>query len=187
MKTSELTAIYNNYINDLYSYALHLGFDQDIIMDAIHDVFFNLCKTEADLKRINNIKFFLFKSLKNRLLNLERTSIISVGLPLNPELEEMPFNIHISIDNRLITQEEHEITKRKIEQMLNLLTPRQREAVYLRYAQEYDYEQVAQIMNITIPACRKLVHQGLSLIREKYSVPLFFLLLSSLKPEMLKI
>ncbi len=181
MRNTDITSIYNNHINDLYSYALHLGFDEDIIMDAIHDVFLNMCKTDKKIKEITNIKFFLFRSLKNRLLNLSRNKERIVDFPINPDLEKLPFDIHVTIDELLITKEEHEITRQKIEEMLNLLTPRQREIIYLRYAQEYDYEQIAQLMNISVPACRKLVHRALTIIREKYPIPLFFLFLEMMK------
>ena len=40
MRNAELERIYNRYVDDLYSYALHLGFGEDVIMDAIHDVFY---------------------------------------------------------------------------------------------------------------------------------------------------
>ena len=175
MRNSDITSIYSDHINDLYSYALHLGFDEDIIMDAIHDVFLSICKTDKKFKDITNIKFFLFRSLKNRLLNLNRNKGRVVELPTNIDLEKLPFDIHVTIDESLITKEEHEITRKKIEDMLNVLTPRQREIIYLRFAQEYDYEQISQIMNITVPACRKLVHRALTVIREKYPIPLLFL------------
>ncbi len=61
MRNLDITSIYNNHINDLYSYALHLGFDEDMIMDAIHDVFLNMCKTDKKIKEITNIKFFFIQ------------------------------------------------------------------------------------------------------------------------------
>lgn len=185
MKTSDITSIYNNHINDLYSYGLHLGFDKNLIMDAVHDVFFNICKSEKEISRINDIKFFLFKSLKNRLLNLSRSSGRMIAVPLNDQTNELPFDIQVTIDESLIIKEEHEITRRKIEEMLNVLTARQREIIYLKYAQEYDYEKISQLMHISVPACRKLAHRALQVIREKYPIPLFFAFIELIK--MLKI
>jgi len=44
MKTiefSDIASTYNEYLDTLYAYALHLGFDEQTAMDAIHDVFYN--------------------------------------------------------------------------------------------------------------------------------------------------
>lgn len=69
MRNAELERIYNRYVDDLYSYALHLGFGEDVIMDAIHDVFLHISNKGIDPNEISNVKFYLFRSLKNRLIN----------------------------------------------------------------------------------------------------------------------
>lgn len=40
---SHIAITYNQYLDSLYAYALHLGFDDHTCMDAIHDVFYKLC------------------------------------------------------------------------------------------------------------------------------------------------
>ena len=63
----ELATLYNLYVDDLFTYGCYLGFDGEIVKDAIHDVFVKLTMDDAQIKEITNIKFYLFKSLKNRL------------------------------------------------------------------------------------------------------------------------
>ncbi len=66
-----IAEIYNNYVDDMYTYAIYLGFKEYDIIDAIQDVFVNLCELNRDnKKKISNIKFYLFKSLRNRLIDL---------------------------------------------------------------------------------------------------------------------
>ena len=60
--------------------------------------------------------------------------------------------------------------------MLDSLTERQREIVYLRYIQEYDYEQIAQLLNITVHGCRKLLSKAMQNLREKYGALVFLFL-----------
>lgn len=55
-----LEKIYNNHVDDLYTYALYLGFDKEVVMDAIHDVFCKLAERNDVLDDIVNIKFFSF-------------------------------------------------------------------------------------------------------------------------------
>ena len=37
-KADDIKSIYNRYVEDLHTYALYLGFEEGIVMDAIHDV-----------------------------------------------------------------------------------------------------------------------------------------------------
>ena len=52
--------------------------------------------------------------------------------------------------------------------MLDTLTPRQQEIIYLRYVQEYDYEQIAELLQISVHGCRKLVSKAILSLREKF-------------------
>lgn len=176
MKNAEIEQIYDLYIDDLYSYALHLGFNEDAIMDAIHDVFLNISRAGKDLYEIGNVKLYLFRSLKNQLINLRRSRIKMIPFPSESDENELPFDIRVTLDEPFALKEEYEITRRKIEEMLSLLTPRQREIIYLRFTMEYDYDQIAQIMNLTVPSCRKLVHYAIQTIRKNYphSLATFF-------------
>lgn len=172
MKNAEIEHIYDLYVDDLYSYALHLGFNEGTIMDAIHDVFLNISRAGKELYEIGNVKLYLFRSLKNQLLNLRRSQKIMIPYPSDNDANELPFDVRVSLEEPFALKEEYEITRRKIEEMLSLLTPRQREIIYLRFAMEYDYEQIAQLMNLTVPSCRKLVHYAIQAIRKKYPYPL---------------
>ncbi|MPM98916.1 hypothetical protein SDC9_146106 [bioreactor metagenome] len=62
--------------------------------------------------------------------------------------------------------------------MLDSLTERQREVVYLRYVQEYDYVQISELLNISIHGCRKLLSKAMQNLREKYGAFVFLFLLS---------
>jgi RNA polymerase sigma factor (sigma-70 family) len=78
------------------------------------------------------------------------------------------------VEELMIEAEEQQQIKIGIEQMLNSLTDRQREIIYLRYVQEYDYRQIAELLQISVHGCRKLVSKAILSLREKYGV--FFLL-----------
>ena len=154
------------YVDDMYAYALSFGFDKQTSMDAIHDVFCKICEQENRLSEVDNIKFYLLKSLKNRLLDISKTRKVYFELSDNIILEKLPFSIRITIEDEFIKAEEKEKIKQKIESILNLLTDREREIIYLRYMQEYDYDKIAELMNITPPSCRKLLHKAISKLRE---------------------
>lgn len=175
-KAENIASIYNRYVDDLFTYALYLGFDKESIMDAIHDVFCKLAGDEKKLANISNVKFYLFRSLKNRLYDIYKAQREKVGLA-EADVREMPFDINVTIEDRLIDQEKRTLIKTQIEQMLSSLTERQREIIYLRYIQEYDYAQIAELLNISVHGCRKLASKAIKNLREKYAPFVFLLLL----------
>lgn len=181
-KVNDIESVYSQYVNDLFTYAAYLGFDHHVIMDAIHDVFCKLAASENSLDEVENVKFYLFASLKNRLYDIHKSKREHVSIDT---FDENPFDIHVNIEDDLIDLEERNLIKQQIEQMLNSLTARQREVIYLRYVQEYDYSQIAKLLNISIHGCRKLVSKAMQSLREKYG-PTGVMLLLSFGSQMLK-
>lgn len=170
-----LTALYNLYVNDLFTYGCYLGFEREIVKDAIHDVFVKLTTNESKLNQIAQIKIYLFKSLKNRLIDIykgtKREVTLGNDMPFEGlSIEEMPFNIVVNIEEDLIEEEERLQIKTEIEEMLNSLTERQREIIYLRFVQEYDYKDIAELLNISVHGCQKLVSKAILSLRKKYGI-----------------
>jgi len=166
-KSENIALIYNKYVDDMYAYALFLGFKKDIIMDAIHDVFYKLHVKRVSFEKIQNPKFYLFCSLKNRLIDICRKN--TEGLEFNETYEKLsnspPFALQITIEDEMIRKEDLEEIRQKVENILNSLTDRQKEIIYHRYINEYTYEEIAELMNISVPACRNLHSKSMTKLK----------------------
>jgi RNA polymerase sigma factor (sigma-70 family) len=167
LKNKDIDALYKMYVQELFSYALNLGFDRDTAMDAIHDVFCKLCIDKKTLEKVTHTRFYLLRALKNRLLDLYKLKKEITGLPPEILAEEIPFTVQVTIEDRMIENEEKEKIRLQVKHLLESLTDRQREIIYLRYTLDCDYEEIAQLMHITVPACRKLFHNVIAKLRKK--------------------
>ena len=167
IKFSHIASTYNEYLDSLYAYALHLGFDDHSAMDAIHDVFYKLCTQHSSLDEIDNLKFYLFRSLRNRLIDLSRTKREHPYPHLIGEMIEadLPFQLNVTVEDEFIEKEEAEKIREKVENVLSQLTHRQREIVYLRYIQECSYDEISEIMEISVAASRNLVSKSIAKLR----------------------
>lgn len=174
MKNKNLAEIYDCYVDDMYTYALYLGFNEYDVMDAIHDVFFKLCEKEGSLKDIANLKFYLFKSLRNRLINIARKDKKELCFNNLVDFEYLFSKLKDTVENKFIEKEEEKKIQDKITEMLCLLSPRQKEIIYLRYIQECDYNQIAEIMSMDYNNCRKLVYKAIQVLRKNYPFPTLF-------------
>jgi RNA polymerase sigma factor (sigma-70 family) len=168
----DIGLIYNEYVDDLYIYALHLGFEQSHILDAIHDVFCKLCTDQESIKHINNIKQYLLKSLKNRLIDIYNSNKNNVKKDINeiPEFDNSFLQQRNSVEDCFITLEDEKIINEMIDGMLEELTNRQRQIIYLRYVVGCDYDEIAERMSLNYASCRKLVHKAMDKLRKKYNL-----------------
>ena len=155
--------LYNSHIDKLYSYGIHLGFQNETCKDAIQDVFFKLYASRENLTQVNNIAAYLFKSLKNRLIDIVRKDTKAHTV----ELIDQPFSIDITILDNIIDAENAALLKSKVEELMKNLTAQQREAVYLRYMHELSYDEISELLNINPESARKLMFRAMRSLREQ--------------------
>lgn len=164
--------IYKKYVNELFAYGMGLGFDREILKDAIQDVFYKFHENKKNLKEVRNVKYYLFRMLKNMLLDIHRSGKIQTDDISDYELS---FSIKTTVLDDMITNEEQSALQTKIDNLLLTLTNRQREAVYLRFIQEMEYEEIGKLLNMTPEASRKLVSRAIKRMRTEH-IPLLLLL-----------
>jgi len=82
------------------------------------------------------------------------------------ELQEYQFEVIWSVEHELILKEVSEQKSKMLLKALNELTPRQKEAIYLRFTRELDYNEVAGLMDISVEACRNLICKAISILKK---------------------
>lgn len=167
--------LYIKGVNELYSYGLGMGYSSDVCKDAIQDVFYKIYIQRNKLYNILNFKLYLFKCFKNRLVDIEKQKKHFIEIDHCHSL-----NISVSMLEDIINKEEKDILKKKINELLEQLTDKQKEALYLRYMQELDYAEIAEIMKINIDSARKLVYRSLENIRNNQLNIATFILIQNL-------
>lgn len=174
---NNLELIYNRYIRDLSVYATYLGADKEIAMDAIQDIFCKLSAKNEPFSNIQSIKLYLFKSLKNRIYDIYRAKQEHISLDAVDTSSEPVFNIRLTIEDKLICDEEQAKIKNAVAEILGILSDRQREIVYLRYVQEYSYEEIAELLGISVNSCRKYLSKAMQTLKKEYGQQILLILL----------
>lgn len=157
--------IYDLNIHDLLAYGCSLGFDEETCKDVAHDLFFRLFQDAGRSYEIGNITVYLFGSFRNRLIStgLRNTRLKDV------KIEELPFATEVTILDTLTNEEDRALLRDNVAALLRELTPRQREAIYLRYMQNMAYDDIARLLEMTNGSVRKLVYRALETMRRKTS------------------
>lgn len=59
--------LYDKYIDALYEFGIQYTNDTDYVKDCIHDLFLDIYKYRKKLSDVDNVKYYLFKSLKRKI------------------------------------------------------------------------------------------------------------------------
>lgn len=157
-----LSFIYEEYAPRLYHYGVKFTSDVTIIEDSIQDLFSNLIKLRHNLGDTDNILFYLLKSFKRILLKrLQKDKHHDVGT----DPGEYAFDMTFSIEHDIIVEEIESEKLAMVRNALKSLTNRQKEAIYLRFAKDLAYEEIADIMNISVEACRNLIYTAIKSLK----------------------
>jgi len=162
---ASLNSLYNKFVNVLYAFGLRFSEDTDLVKDSIHDLFVDLYKYRKTLTIGVNVKSYLFTSLKRKIC-----LVLKKKAARERQIFEMPFLLSSNTEDEIISREEQSELLRKLNKQLELLPRRQKEALYLRFNSELEYEEIATIMNISLETCRTLVYRGVKQLREKMVV-----------------
>lgn len=157
--------LYTMYVNQLYDYGLHFTSDSERVKDCVQDLFVKLYATRKRLPAVENVRVYLYHSLKNILFNtLKKDADYDRIDALDPI-----FHVELSAESQLIeteqlTEQLYE-RKKRIARMMRNLTPRQQEALYYRFAEELSYEEICRLMQMNYQSVRNLIHRTILKIR----------------------
>ncbi|MDX9880849.1 MAG: sigma-70 family RNA polymerase sigma factor [Prolixibacteraceae bacterium] len=156
-----LGEIFQDQYNELYFYGLKLVPLAELVKDTIQDVFANIWNRRQKMNEINNIKAYLFISIRHELLH--RVEKLRKQSPLSDNLTE-PFDF--SVEDFLVREETGSKTTRLLVQSLKKLTERQREVILLRFNHELEFQEIAQVMGMNIQSVRNLLFRAIENIRK---------------------
>ena len=175
-----IAQVYKKHINSLYRFGMGMGLSHDACLDVIHDVFCRLMEKKMVFET-DSIRLYLFRSFINRHIDIQKARKNIIPGDVNDLHFVMEVSLdHTNIEGYMIEKEEKETLKQKVEFLLNLLTERQRKAVYLRYMEEMEYEEIGKLLDMNTESVRKLVFRGLEKIRKYTGKNSAFYLLSVL-------
>jgi len=156
------TKLYRLYIKDMYRYGSSLVAASDaFVMDCIHDVFTEMWIKRERLSVPVHVKYYLLKALKTRIIHLL-------------ERKERPFTPLSEIDAEIFDPDDFEILEEldmavsrqdKLNVLIAKLPQRQQEAIKLRFIENLNYSQIAEILQMNTQSAKNLVFRAIEKLR----------------------
>ena len=175
------THIYKMYVNALFNYGIKIVPDSAFVQDCIHDLFVSLWHNKDKMGETSSIKFYLYKSLKRRLIRdlqkkkKQEVNTHKVNLDFNPVFVLSP-------ESEIIERQYSQDMESNLSKAIAGLTKRQQEALFLKFYEGLTNEQIALIMALNTQSIYNIIHQALKMLRQncKAAVSVILLTLFSL-------
>lgn len=157
--------IYKLYAQDMYSYGMLFTANSELVKDCLHDVFVKIHRNRKKLSQVDNIRLYLLKAMKNYLFDVfdKKKELFH-----NDTIEPV-FSPEYTIEDKIIRQEELHYQSRKIRQMLESLTPRQKEVLYYKYTKNLTYDEIGEIMQMNYQSILNLIQRSIKKLRETFA------------------
>ncbi|MEN7548011.1 sigma-70 family RNA polymerase sigma factor [Rapidithrix thailandica] len=161
--------IYTRYCQTLYAYAYQFRPEEAYLKDVIQELFLHLKKNRETLGEVKSIKAYLFSTIRRRLLKENKKERNLPFFSLSDH--HKGFQITLSPEVLMIQEQTAQNRKNQLENALNKLTARQREAILHFYYEELSYEEVASVMGLrNVKSARKLIYRALDALKKEFSL-----------------
>lgn len=151
----------------LYRYGFRLYPDEDVVKDCIQELFLKLWHKRQSLSEVREVTPYLCQALRRAIVDAlrEKSGRFRLWKPGDEERLEVTFSHEDFLISQQIDDEQRRLTG-----ALNQLTKRQREAVHLRYFENFEPSEIARIMNLSDQSVYNLLHRSVQALRDNFFV-----------------
>jgi RNA polymerase sigma-70 factor (ECF subfamily) len=148
----------------LFAYATNFTDDREFIKDSIQDVFIRIWEKRATIS-IQFVSIYLFKSLRNELLQSFRRSKQPLASLYNQEVSQLSDwqTVETEIEQSEADSESHDRVRRAIDG----LPKRQQEVVFLKFYKGMENDQIAELMDINRQSVANLLYKALCALKSQ--------------------
>ncbi|RIJ47357.1 sigma-70 family RNA polymerase sigma factor [Maribellus luteus] len=158
-----LSTIYLNNVNDLFAYGCKFTVDRSLVKDCIQELFVTLIQSRGKLSATDNVKAYLFASLKRMIF---RESLRSSKLEEIMKTGDYRFETGLEDLNREDFENDHYSKKLLIvRSAVESLTSRQKEALYLRFYFGLSHKEIAEVLELEEQSSRSLISRAVNKVR----------------------
>jgi RNA polymerase sigma-70 factor (ECF subfamily) len=158
LETQALEEVFDTYSSGIYRYAYRLLGDEELASECMSETFSRfLGALQRNSGPVAYLQAYLYRIAHNWVTDYYRSKTPPT-LPLN---EDLPAGADDDPRHNLMAQ----LTAERVRQALMLLTSEQRQAVSLKYLEEWENEAIAHMMNKPVGAVKALQHRGLEALR----------------------
>lgn len=159
-----LNVLLSRYFRPLLHYGSKFSKDRSLVEDVIQDLFLDFLEKRTHLGNPASVKNYLFKCLRNNLIRAMKETTGNIEIQEKQDL----FIDFENIERFLITLDESTELAAKISRFFTFLTKRQKEVLFLRYYENLDNDEIAEVMGISKQSVSNLLLKSINILRENW-------------------
>lgn len=161
-KTNAFSILFKKYYPQLYLYGLKISNSPNGTEDCLQNFFIQLFDDREKLGAIKNLKAYLFVSFKRRLIKHLKMNQKNISIS---DTQVFKSNFMFSAEELSIRQEIDFLCTKTLNGLLNQLTPRQKEVIYLKYYSGMSTTDIAEIMDMNYQSVLNVLHKSMTKLR----------------------
>lgn len=156
------TQLYKLYIRHMYRYGTSLVTTSDaFVLDCIHDVFTELWAKRNRLSVPDNVKYYLLKALKTRIMHLLERKERSFK-----PLSDVDFEVFEPNDLEILEELDSANSRQeRLKILIAQLPNRQQEALKLRFIENLNYTEIGNVLEVNTQSAKNLVFRAIEKLR----------------------
>jgi RNA polymerase sigma-70 factor (ECF subfamily) len=164
-----LLSLYNHHYLGLINFGIKVTGNRTFAHDCITQLLIELWDKRANLPSVKNVRGYLLTSLKHKIFFEIKAKQIRDSklhtLQAFQNGEELPY------EELLIQLQTNEGLKKKLNKAFAKLTPRQKQLLQMKFFDDVDYDEIANVCNITRRTAYNIIHDSLKILRaELYKI-----------------
>lgn len=166
--------LYNQYFQALINYGFRITKNENLIEDAVQELFISIWNNRTNLSEVNEVKFYLFRSLKNRILRQLEKDIFDKSEDVDVYLDLL---ISISEEQKKINSEQLNTNLDTLQRAIAHLPLRQQEVINLKYYHDFTLDEIAKLMDVNKQSVSNLLFRSYAILRKLFknlSILIFF-------------
>ena len=157
--------IFKKYYSDLFYYGVKLVNNEDLVKDELQELFSDLWNKRRNLSDITHVKAYLIKSFRRKVLKtltkVRKINTVEISDTLDVEFQ-------LSIEELIINGEQRNIDLNKLRTSIERLNKTQKEIIYLKFYNNLDYQEIAEITGLKYQSIRNSMHKALKVLRNSF-------------------
>jgi RNA polymerase sigma factor (sigma-70 family) len=161
---NSLKELYNAFYNYLFSANFAVCTHREIVKDSIHEAFLNIWVNRDKVPPVTSVGGYLNACVRRKVIDAlkKEAQYETALLKLNDEHE-------FSYEEVIIAFQEQEATSKTLQEALLQLTNKQKEAIRLRYFENKNYEEIAQLVGCEQRTIYNRIYEAVERLRHYFS------------------
>lgn len=160
-----LRTLFLRHHDSLFQYGLALCSQKPMVEDCLQELFCQLWESQERLSKVEKIKGYLWICFRRRLMKhlKAKSRDIQHHTSFMGDMKQEQ-----SIEKTIISREQQASNHKALNQVVDLLSMREREVLYLKYYEGMSYSEIEQVLGIRYQTARNYVHRAINRLREAF-------------------